>query len=553
MEGSLDASTTPGGAPPDHDPCARPTLDLTLQHPRCVWQILKRHYASYTPEMVERVCGIPQDVFARICDLFVENSGRERTTAFVHGVGWTQHTIGSQYIRCASILQLLLGNMGRPGGGVMAMRGHASIQGSSDIPTLFDTLPGYIPAPHAHAHQTLDQFIDGNAPRQGFWGNMRDYTVSLLKAWWGAAATDDNDFCFDYLPRLTGDHSTYDTVMAQIAGTVEGYFLFGQNPAVGSANSRMQRLGMSKLKWLVVRDFSLIESATWWKDGPEIESGEMRTEDLETEVFFFPAAAHTEKDGTFTNTQRMVQWHHKAVEPQNDQRSDLWFAYHLGRRIRERLAGSSDEADRPVLDLTWDYPTEGEYDEPQADAVLAEISGYDAGGELLSAYTQLRCGRLDGVRMLDLLRRLRGRRQPDRAPGAAHRAELDLPAVGVGVAGQPPDPLQPRLGRPAGQAVVRAQGARLVGSRPAALGRPRHARLRSRQAAGLPPGAGRNGAGGDRRGRPVHHAGRRPRLVVRARRRRRRAAADALRAAGFDGSQPVARPPAQPGPQDLRP
>ena len=130
----------------------------------------------------------------------------------------------------------------------MAMRGHASIQGSSDIPTLFDTLPGYIPAPHAHAPPDLDAFIEGNAPRQGFWGNMRDYTVSLLKAWWGAAATADNDFCFDYLPRLTGNHGTYDTVMAQIAGTVEGYFLFGQNPAVGSANSRMQRLGMSKLE-----------------------------------------------------------------------------------------------------------------------------------------------------------------------------------------------------------------------------------------------------------------------------------------------------------------
>jgi formate dehydrogenase major subunit len=390
MEGELDASTTPGDDPEGHDPSAPPELDLTLQHPRCVWQILKRHYASYTPEMVERVCGIPQDLFKRICDLFVENSGRERTAAFVHGVGWTQHTVGSQYIRCASILQLLLGNMGRPGGGVMAMRGHASIQGSSDIPTLFDTLPGYIPAPHAHAHHDLDAFIEGNAPRQGFWGNMRDYTVSLLKAWWGAAATADNDFCFDYLPRLTGNHGTYDTVMAQIAGTVEGYFLFGQNPAVGSANSRMQRLGMSKLKWLVVRDFSLIESATWWKDGPEIESGEMRTEELGPEVFFFPAAAHTEKDGTFTNTQRMVQFHHKAAEPQDEQRSDLWFAYHLGLRIRRRLHGSVDEADRPVLELTWDYPTEGEHDEPSAEAVLAEISGYDVGGELLSAYTQLR-------------------------------------------------------------------------------------------------------------------------------------------------------------------
>jgi formate dehydrogenase major subunit len=447
-----------------------------------VWQILKRHYASYTPEMVERVCGVPQDVFARICRLFVENSGRERTTAFVHGVGWTQHTIGSQYIRAASILQLLLGNMGRPGGGVMAMRGHASIQGSSDIPTLFDTLPGYIPMPAARGHDDLDMFIAADAPQRGFWGNMRDYTVSLLKAWWGAAATAENDYCFGYLPRLTGTHSTYDTVMEQVKGTVKGYVLFGQNPAVGSANTRMQRLGMSKLDWLVVRDFSLIESATWWKDGPEIESGEMRTEDIGTEVFFFPAAAHIEKDGTFTNTQRMVQWHHKAQEPQADQRSDLWFTFHLGRRIRERLRGSGDDMDRPVLELTWDYPTEGAHDEP-----LAAARRRDA-RRLPRAARR----RLDVLRLLDLLRRLRRRRQPDRAPQARQRAELDRPRVGLGVADEPAHPLQPRLGRPRRAPVERAQGAGLVGRRAGPLGRPRRPRLRGHQAARLPAGGRRH-------------------------------------------------------------
>jgi formate dehydrogenase major subunit len=367
-----------------------PLRDPTLSHPRCVWQILGRHYASYTPEMVERTCGVPRDVFARVCELFVANSGRERTTAFVHGVGWTQHTTGSQYIRAAAILQLLLGNMGRPGGGVMAMRGHASIQGSSDIPTLFDTLPGYIPMPHAGRHEDLDTFIAANSPTRGYWGNMRDYAVSLLKAWWGEAANAQNDFCFSHLPRLTGSHGTYDTVMEQIAGRVKGYFLFGQNPAVGSANSRMQRLGMSKLDWLVVRDFSLIESATWWQDGPEIESGEMRTEEIATEVFFLPAAAHIEKDGTFTNTQRMVQWHHKAQEPQQEQRSDLWFTYHLGRRIRALLGDSKEEMDRPLLELTWDYPTAGELQEPSAEAVLAEINGRGADGEPLSGYTELK-------------------------------------------------------------------------------------------------------------------------------------------------------------------
>ncbi len=185
--------------------------------------------------------------------------------------------------------------------------------------------------------------------------------------------------------------------MAQMDG-VRGDFLMGENPAVGSANAKIQRLGMANLDWLVVRDFSLIESATWWKDGPEIESGEMRTEDIDTEVFFLPAATHTEKDGSFTNTQRMLQWHHQAVEPAGDARSDLWFMYHLGRIIRKKLAGSTDEMDRPLLDLTWDYPTHGRPDEPSAEAVLAEVNGFDADGNPLSSYTQLkddgstRCG-----------------------------------------------------------------------------------------------------------------------------------------------------------------
>src|SRR5690606_3423656 len=215
------------------------------------------------------------------------------------------------------------------------------------------------------------------------------YTVSLLKAWFGAAATADNDFCFDYLPRLTGDHGSYRTVLDQIEGVVKGYFVIGENPAVGSANAKLQRLGLANLEWLVVRDFQMIETATFWKDGPEIETGEMSTDQIGTEVFFLPAAAHTEKDGTFTNTQRLLQWHHQAVQPRGDQRSDLWFYYHLGRRIRAKLAGSTAERDRPVLDLTWDYPVEGDTEEPSADAVLREINGYGPDGALLSSYTEL--------------------------------------------------------------------------------------------------------------------------------------------------------------------
>jgi formate dehydrogenase major subunit len=364
--------------------------DETLQHPRCVFQVLKRHFSRYTPDLVEEITGVPAATLVQVAELLSSNSGRERTTALVYSVGWTQHTVGVQYIRTASILQALLGNMGRPGGGILALRGHASIQGSTDIPTLFDLLPGYLPMPHAHSGDNLDSYVESEKIGNGFWANTRDYMVSLLKAYWGEAATAANDFCYDYLPRLTGSASTYETIVAQMRGECEGYFLFGQNPAVGSANAKMQRLGMAALKWLVVRDFSLIESATWWKNGPEIETGEMRTQDVGTEVFFLPAAAHTEKSGSFTNTQRMLQWHHEAVPPAGDNRSDLWFAYHLGRRIRAKLAGSTDDVDRPVLDLTWDYPVHGPQAEPDAEAVLAEVNGWDAEGKPLSSYTQLK-------------------------------------------------------------------------------------------------------------------------------------------------------------------
>ena len=364
--------------------------DETLQDPNCVFQILKRHYSRYTPEKVEEICGIPEEVFLRVCEHLTENSGRDRTSAFCYAVGWTQHTVGVQYIRTAAILQLLLGNIGRPGGGIMALRGHVSIQGSSDVPTLFDLLPGYLPMPHADEEQDLDSYVlAAGFPHKGFWSNMEAYTVSLLKAWWGEHATAENDYCFDHLPRLTGSHSTYDTVMGQMRGECKGYFLMGENPAVGSANTRAQRMGMANLEWLVVRDFSLIESATWWKDGPEIDSGENRTEDIGTEVFFFPASAHTEKSGTFTNTNRTLQWHDRAVRSTGEQTSDLWFMYRLGELVRERLADSDDPKDRPVKELTWDYPLEPD-GEPDAAAILREINGHDAEGRPLGAYTELK-------------------------------------------------------------------------------------------------------------------------------------------------------------------
>jgi formate dehydrogenase major subunit len=367
-----------------------PEEDETLQHPRCVFQLLRRHFRRYTPEMVQEVCGVPTETFLEVAEALCENSGRERTSAFCYAVGWTQHTVGVQYIRTASIIQLLLGNLGRPGGGILALRGHASIQGSTDIPTLYNILPGYLPMPHAHPESSVDLYVERNAPPTGFWGNTKDYMVSMLKAWWGDAATQDNDFCFDHLPRITGDHSNYQTVLDMLDGKVHGYLLLGENPAVGSAHGKLQRLAMSKLDWLVVRDLNLIESATFWHEGPEIETGELRTQEIGTEVFFLPAASHVEKDGSFTNTQRLLQWHHEAVEPPGDCRSDLWFMFHLGRIIRRKLAGSTDPRDRAILDLTWDYPAHGPRQEPDAEKVLEEIGGWDGEGNPLSDYMPLK-------------------------------------------------------------------------------------------------------------------------------------------------------------------
>jgi formate dehydrogenase major subunit len=371
-----------GGEPPEED--------ATLQHPRCVFQILKRHYARYTPEFVAEACGCSVEEFVYVAKSLCDNSGRERTGTFAYAVGWTQHTVGVQIIRTAAIIQLLLGNIGRPGGGIVALRGHASIQGSTDIPTLYNTLPGYIDMPKVEDARSLHEWIEFHKAPAGWWGHLDTYIVSLLKAWWGTAATAKNEYCFSYLPRIDEDNSTYWTLQQMLDGKVKGFFVIGENPAIGSANGRAQRLGLAKLDWLVVRDLVEIETAAFWYDSPEVESGETSPEQIGTEVFLLPAASHVEKDGSFTNTQRLIQWHYKAVEPKDDCRSDLWFYYHLGKRLRERLAESKEDKNRPLLDLTWSYATAGEHEEPSAEAVLAEINGRDETGRALPAYKALK-------------------------------------------------------------------------------------------------------------------------------------------------------------------
>jgi formate dehydrogenase major subunit len=360
------------------------TRDLTLQHPRCVFQVLKRHFARYTPELVERSCGVSPDLFLKVADLFTSASGRERTGAICYAVGWTQHSVGVQIIRTAAILQLLLGNVGRPGGGVLALRGHASIQGSTDIPTLYDILPGYLPMPlFGTDSKSLSGYIAANSSRTGWWANFDKYFVSLMKAYYGDAATRENDFGFNWLPRITGDHSHLSYWLEMMDGKIEGLFVMGQNPAVGAPHSRLERTALSKLKWLVVRDMVEIETASFWYNSPEIERGELRPETIATEAFLFPAAGQAEKEGTFTNTQRLLQWREKAVDPPGDARSEAWFVYHLGRRLKERASRDPRPGNAGLNALTWNYPTEGVHHEPCMSDVLKEINGWRVGDRSL--------------------------------------------------------------------------------------------------------------------------------------------------------------------------
>jgi formate dehydrogenase major subunit len=353
---------------------SRPQRDLTLQDPQCVFQKLKRHFSRYTPEMVEKICGISPDIFHKVAHCLAAASGPERTAAVCYAVGWTQHSKGVQIIRAAAILQLLLGNIGRPGGGILALRGHASIQGSTDIPTLYDILPGYLTMPRK-GDETLQHYLNNYTKKTGLWSNYPKYLVSILKAYYGKNATAENDFGYGFLPKLTGNHSFFEYLYQMLDGKMEGMFLMGQNPAVGAPNSRLQRKALSKLKWLVVREMVEIESANFWRESPEVERGELKPEEIETEVFFFPAAGHAEKEGAFTNTQRLLQWREKAVEPPGDARSDGWFIHQLALRLIAKAKQSGDPLDEPLRALDWWYP-EDELGEPKMESVLAEINGW---------------------------------------------------------------------------------------------------------------------------------------------------------------------------------
>jgi formate dehydrogenase major subunit len=347
-----------------------PKRDLTLRDPSSVFQLMKRHYSRYTPEMVERVCGIPKQKFVQVAKLFCENSGREKTGSITYALNLTQHTNGVQNIRALCMLQILLGNIGRPGGGVVALRGHANVQGATDLELLYHELPGYLPMPLRDAHPDLKTWLEKETPKGGFWVNRPKFMVSLLKAWYGDKATAENEYGYQWLPkRASADAYSHQHMFVDMyKGVIKGFLSDGQNPAVGGPNAKLARAALGKLEWLVVKDIFVTETAEFWK-APGVSP-----KDVKTEVFFLPAAPAAEKDGSLTNTMRLIQWHERAVKPPGDVTSDAEFFVSLAKRLQKMYAGSKKDRDQGFLAASFQYGDDPK--EPNMELVLKEINGY---------------------------------------------------------------------------------------------------------------------------------------------------------------------------------
>jgi formate dehydrogenase major subunit len=363
-------------------------VDPTLEHPRCVFQLLKKHVDRYTPEMVERVCGTPQAQFLKVCEIVTSTGNAERVGTITYALGWTQHSTGVQMIRAAAMLQLLLGNVGRPGGGVNAFRGHSNIQGATDTAGTFEILPGYLKTP-AGPQQTLQQYYDAAVPTtlnkqawpsMNYWVNYPKFMVSLLKAVWGHAATADNEFGYAWLPKIDGNYSWMYIFDDMYRGTAtraggaepgpEGLISFGMNPVGLGPNSKKMVAALSKLKWLVVVENVETETSIFWK--APAEYGPAPASQIPTEVYLLPAANFAEKDGTFTNSARWLQWKWKAVDPPGDAKADQEILARLVLAVRDLYRKEGGVALDPILNLSWSYTNP--YN-PDLGDVLKEMNG----------------------------------------------------------------------------------------------------------------------------------------------------------------------------------
>jgi formate dehydrogenase-N, alpha subunit len=353
------------------DGAGNPKCDKTLQNPRCVYQLMKKHFSRYSVDMVCSITGTKKEEYLAVTKAFCATGRPDRAGTILYAMGITQSTHGTQNVRATAMLQMLLGNIGIAGGGVNALRGESNVQGSSDYGLLFHLLPGYLKSPEFD-NVDLKAYLEKWTPKTkdkksaNWWGNTPKYTVSLLKAWYGDNATAENGFCYDYLPKRSGNYSFIKLMEKMGKGELEGLICMGQNPAVGGPDSLKTRDGLGKLKWLVTVDLWETETSIFWKR-PGVNP-----KDIQTEVFMLPAAASVEKEGSISNSGRWAQWRYKAVEPVGQAKSDLWIIDQFAKGMKKAYAKGGTFPE-PITKLSWNYGT-GE--EPEVHLVAKEINGY---------------------------------------------------------------------------------------------------------------------------------------------------------------------------------
>jgi formate dehydrogenase major subunit len=362
--------------------------DPTMENPRCVFQLLKAHVDRYTPEMVERICGTPKATFVKVCEIVTSSYPADKAGTITYALGWTQHSTGVQMIRAGAVLQLLLGNVGRPGGGMNAFRGHSNIQGATDTAGTFEILPGYLKTPTGPL-ATLQAYYENAVPTtmnkqawasMNYWTNYPKFMVSLLKAAWGKAATKDNDWGYEWLPKVDGNYSwmyifddMYRGSSTRVGGKEpgpEGFITFGMNPVGLGPNSKKMVAALSKLKWMVVVENVETETARFW-NAPK-EYGGADPSKIPTEVFLLPAASFAEKDGTFTNSARWLQWKWKALDPPGQSKADQEIIARTFLAVRDLYKKEGGALPDPILNLSWSYPNPVN---PDLGEVLKEMSG----------------------------------------------------------------------------------------------------------------------------------------------------------------------------------
>jgi formate dehydrogenase major subunit len=359
---------------------ANVAYDLTLQHPRSVFQLLKQHYSRYTPEMVERITGVPQAEFLKAADLFTsirKDGDMKKAGTVIYAVGWTQHSSGTQTIRTAAMLQLLLGNLGRAGGGVNALRGHSNIQGATDMAGIFDILPGYLKMP-APADTTFKAYLDRTTPTASkpgpwdsynYWSNTPRFAVSFLKSMYGDAATKENDWAFHYLPKIDRKYSWAEIWDDMYKGAIKGLFAFGMNGVQIGPNSHKNIQALKKADWLVVCEIYPDETSEFWKS-PGITADEMKQ--IRTTVYRLPGAGFAEKDGTFVNSARWLQWKSAALPPPGEARLDQEILARIFLKVRELYQKEGGKFPDPILHATWSYT---DPHNPSLAEVAREING----------------------------------------------------------------------------------------------------------------------------------------------------------------------------------